>query len=247
MSLWRLARTLFWIAGLIGLWVGIIYLPSDAQGLPTAFQAWESLVVPYRELALIIFSGALLAWVLWREFVPQVRPWLQERWPSLFPPPGRISVVDFARIAKRHGWKLGNDNLDSLDLVDGLRQAAVDGDVSFEGRIDVSASERHYGRMTSPLVPVSAGHFANMWIEVPGFFEGTDNFDVRLYYPGGNQPDVDARDLHLSDVSRAMLWLRTKARAWKGRHQKAEDAMEAARAANRSSQSTRDTEGKTLP
>lgn len=66
----RWLRPLFVVAT----WVGLLFLPQDLADLPAALQGWGAVMeILTRDTALIIFSGALVYWVLIRDIVPAMR------------------------------------------------------------------------------------------------------------------------------------------------------------------------------
>lgn len=117
----------------------------------------------------------------------------------------RISWQSFKTCAeKEHDWDFGHYSNSINDLGVGLRQAAVDGVLVFEGRkgcTDVPKNLKDH----FPLVKIPSEHFAEF--DVYPF--GEDNYDVQTYRPGhSHNKDGRYRDLHLGDKNVAVAWLR---------------------------------------
>ncbi len=132
----------------------------------------------------------------------------------------RISLVDFAELAKRkYGWKLGDDSLESLDLTYGIRQAAIIGIITLEGREGPHGIPQDLNAI-NPLVPVGVDTLAQAYIEVPGFFEaGVENFYTKIRDPSGD-PIEKYRDIHISDKVEAIDWLRNEGPKLKGEQER---------------------------
>lgn len=72
----KFARTIVAAATLIG----ILYLPADLGGLPEALKIpLEYLMAVDRELALIVFSGLLVAYIGWMDARPFILSWQEKR------------------------------------------------------------------------------------------------------------------------------------------------------------------------
>ena len=228
MLVWRLLWRVLVALSLVSSWLGMVYFAQDFQGREEALKAWESFMPVSPTTALVIFSGLLLAWVVWIDLRPLILPEVRKRAPWLFRDSGRISFVELGELAQKYGWKLGGNSLQSLDLVEAIRQGAIDGDLQIEGRIEAHHMGEHLKRST-PLYPIRGAQFVNEWIEVPGYFAGTNNFHIRTYVPGG-QSVMDACDLHVSSAYAARKWLLGKAKDWKGLNQKQQDELTARQA-----------------
>lgn len=84
-TFWRVLKR-FWDAiAATSLLVGILYLPSDVEGLPKALQDPYGLARGLarqvdRETALAWLALALIAWIVWRDARPYVWPRLLQMW-----------------------------------------------------------------------------------------------------------------------------------------------------------------------
>jgi hypothetical protein len=125
--------------------------------------------------------------------------------------------LSFLDQADESGWDTtGKTNVEILDLLDGLRQAGLDGDIKFFGKRN---HRRGFETLTvrEPLRPIDMHHWAEFEIYLPPLAYRRDNFDVRTQrlgvkdiYEGGFS------DLHL-DGQAAVSWLKIAAATWKGR------------------------------
>ena len=137
----------------------------------------------------------------------------------------RMSLLDFMKLAAERGWDVtGQHNLQGVDLLDGLRQAGVDGSLQLWGRLN------RYGNRAlitdEPLVSIDASHWRDFRFDWGSALTGSANIETQTYnlhkmsepYTGGYV------DVHLNKAS-ATRWLETSARSYKG----ARDREEAAR------------------
>lgn len=216
MGFWRVIGRLVWVVLLAASWLGVVYIPVDTSGLPTALKAWEVLM-PYKELALIGLSGLLLARVLWTDATPLVLPMLRKAFPIAFREPGRISLVELAKVAQRRGWGVSraDGGWGTYDLHDGLRQAILDEELTLEGRVDMGITPA-YLRHNYPLQRIDPKDVVAHLFHAPLYLDDLDNFNTKLKKLA-EPPAVDVRDLHLADGTRALAWLKSKGEAkWKG-------------------------------
>lgn len=142
----------------------------------------------------------------------------------------RISIVEFAELANsQHGWKFGNDSLESLDFVDALSQAGTDGVLEFEGRFG-AASASEYMKTYYPLVPILREHLTIARFDIPMFFEGTENYNTGTC--GNDLPtQLTYRDIHLNHKQAALKWLDEEAIKWRGLREAAENKVQEERSA----------------
>ena len=78
---WKLLlASVFRAVGLLGALVGAIYLPADLYGIEDALAPW-GLAMNWldREVALAILSGALVLFIIYRDFAPFVSGWIGGR------------------------------------------------------------------------------------------------------------------------------------------------------------------------
>lgn len=74
--MWRFIKSFWDVLVLASTWVGIFYLWADLAALPDQYGYSWGRVMPDRETALAIFSGALILYLLWID----ARPFIYERW-----------------------------------------------------------------------------------------------------------------------------------------------------------------------
>lgn len=155
--IWRLALALVVASS----WVGVAFLAQDIQGLPSALRAWRALVPIDGTTALLWFSAALAGWVIWIDLRPLILPAIQKRL-GLGEFDRQITLTEVGDIAKRrYGWELGDDSLQSLDLIDGLRQAGIDGRLVFEGRHNARNVPENM-KQYHPLQPIPTAPFSKL-------------------------------------------------------------------------------------
>ena len=129
----------------------------------------------------------------------------------------RIALLEFVKEAGRRGWDTsGKTNLEILDLLDGLRQSAIDGDIRFWGRPNRNSAESL--ARNEPLHEIDRDHWKDFEIPASDAVSATDNFQTFSYNlrQSGDRRIGGYRDIHL-DGKAAKRWLRKSAAAWKGR------------------------------
>jgi hypothetical protein len=129
----------------------------------------------------------------------------------------RITFADFLEIAVgSFGWQINEGSCDVLDLGNGLRQAAVDGEVTLYGRADCRHMPPQYWD-NYPLQPIPGEHLCSHWIDIAsGLYE--ESFETRKMYAAGSGDHgaVGYADLWI-DRKQAMRWLKRQGRDWRGR------------------------------
>lgn len=126
--------------------------------------------------------------------------------------PRRISFVELRAIATEYGWDFADYSDQLLTFTYGIRQAAVDGKITVEGRKGcVRMPESMSGLY--PLQPIPKEHLLDWWIDPPR----DKNWSVRTYQPGSGSGSDDNCyvDLHLNDETWVRAWLATDAEALK--------------------------------
>lgn len=127
----------------------------------------------------------------------------------------RIPLLEFIELAENDGWDIsGRDNLQILDLLDGLNQAGGDGDIRFWGRLNrnqfdsLARAER--------LIPIDVKHWVDFQIEPSAAITGSENFKTLTYDPRQTANRTAGYiDLHLEREA-AKTWLRLKAKSFQG-------------------------------
>jgi hypothetical protein len=126
--------------------------------------------------------------------------------------PKAVRGMSFMRLrevaAEEFGWDFGHYSDQLLDLIGGVRQAALHVDrtgIVIEGRKDCATHDERM-KLYFPLVPIPREHLADWWIEPPMF----SNWEVKTYRPGKRDTGDCYRDLHLSDERAVRDWLRTR-------------------------------------
>lgn len=128
----------------------------------------------------------------------------------------RVPLLEFVELAKNNGWDIsGTDNLQILDLFDGLNQAGSDGLIQFWGRLNrnqfdsLARAER--------LIPIDAKHWVDFQVEPSAAITNAENFKTLTYDPrqAANRAVGGYIDLHL-DREAAETWLHSKAKTFQG-------------------------------
>lgn len=132
--------------------------------------------------------------------------------------PFRIPLLEFCDLAVRAGWKFhGEHNLDAADLLEGLRQAAVDKRVRIWGR----TLKNEFGALnrSEPLVEIPPDHWRNFHIEWVSVIGQKDNFETKSDNRHDHKTPSWRRgrflDLHV-EREPAVQWLKADAPAFKG-------------------------------
>lgn len=118
----------------------------------------------------------------------------------------KVPLIDLREEAVKLGWDFSEGSEQSLEFSFAISQAALDFDVQFWGRKDVSDSEDKNRK--SQLIPIDASHWVKFTVEPVQFASSLDNFYMRSF----EFPSLDVKgflDLHVH-CDEAMTWL-TKA------------------------------------
>lgn len=144
----------------------------------------------------------------------------------LFPPKHPIPLLDAINKSQKYGWRILEDNLDILDLLDALRAAGRRGDIIFEGKKTGHTSLDSL-TINQPSVNIPQEHWDNFWIDWSHLYkrDGTkilgfngDNFQIQSYEIGKRYGN-GYKDLHIK-VDNLGKWLRTAKKKFQGRRQK---------------------------
>ena len=230
--MWWTVRVI--VAGLLG--IGAVLMQISPDQAQSNLSKWLSLftdsVPPVlqsdaaNQVTFIALAGGALALLL--------GPWIYRSWrnrasnsPVLIQEVAvansankidRVPLIGFLGSAVEAGWDLsGNDNLIVMDMADGLRQAAIDGEVTFWGRQSISDADRL--TKNHPLTVIPSAHFETFQLDVAPLVSRTDNFKTATFQMGGTSYEAQRNryvDLHL-EAKPARSWLATTAEAWKGR------------------------------
>jgi hypothetical protein len=128
----------------------------------------------------------------------------------------RIPLTEFVEIAARSfRWQLHYGSCDILDLGNGLRQAAVDGDVTIYGRCNCLHMPREFWD-NYPLQPIPVEHLCNYWIDVTAAMRD-ENHDTKTYAVGSSDHGAAVYvDLWISR-KQGRRWLKRDGKDWRGR------------------------------
>ena len=201
-------KPLEWLVGRVGdMEIVVNYWPSVTSFLDTGTATVVS-----------TFAGlGLIAYAIWNTGLAKE--------PSLVssdvnqPDKGRrISLLDFKLEAKNAGWDVyGKENLEVMDLLDGLRQALVDGLGAFGRpmRFNVARLIKN-----EPISVIDPNHWKDYEIECGNFADRAtiDNFEITSSNVQIMQNQDRSRycDIWLNRED-ALLWLKTTAQQFKGR------------------------------
>lgn len=199
-------------------WVGRAQVLSAAgAGGVTMLLAitWGHLALAFLG-TLLAFAIALFAFVQWRSYQDRNQPAADNEQVT----PGRISLVDFMKEAELQGWKFqGEQNLEVLDLLDGLRQAGSDGALHLWGRFN------RYGNRTlietEVLAPIASDHWRDYSLDVLSVLASDGNGGTVTYnlHNTSNRYAGGYADIHL-DKDAACSWLTSAALDFKGRRER---------------------------
>jgi len=131
--------------------------------------------------------------------------------------PKRIPFADFIVIAVgSFGWRINDASCDVLDLGNGLRQAAVDRDVTLYGRSGCRHMPPQYWD-NYPLQPIPPEHLCSHWVDIASALHD-ENFETTKMYAAGSAEHgtVGYVDLWI-DRKQGLDWLKRQGREWKGR------------------------------
>lgn len=138
----------------------------------------------------------------------------------------RLSLMDFRKKAQRSGWDVsGNTNLEIMDLMDGLRQAAIDG-------LPLWGRQIRYGDSAlddrEPLLPIPVEHWKDFELDIGPIASGRANEKNHTYNPhqavhGGSAKKGGYSDLYVDSVL-ASTWLESTALDFKGKRDARENS-----------------------
>ncbi len=124
----------------------------------------------------------------------------------------RIPLIELRRMAAAAGWNfVSQDSLHLIDLVDAIRQGAIDGTLTVWGRLNRYNDERLM--RAEPLDRIPVDHWREFRISANAMLAG-DNFYVQSWSP--NEKLQSYVDLHV-ERTQAAAWLRSDAEDFKGR------------------------------
>ena len=128
----------------------------------------------------------------------------------------RIPLAEFVEIAARsYRWQFHYGSCDILDLANGLRQAAVDGDVIIYGRANCLHIPGQYWD-NYPLQAIPVEHLCNHWIDITAAMRD-ENHETKTYAVGSTDPSAAAYvDLWISRKE-GRRWLKREGKSWRGR------------------------------
>lgn len=245
---WRWLKTAFTHAiGVVDLWTGLISAALSvtdhyAPGLQLATSyGWQ---IPIWALGAVMAARLLLApYWMWLEQATQSEaalPVEKEHAEPAVP----ISLLELSQLADREfGWKLTSGDPSSgwqtWDLSDGLKHAANNGVLGFEGKrfaIYSSPPDNPFLRRGELFQKIESSdwHRLMLTISVPGsdFTMATDNFELSICssLAGNNTRYWDVR---LTDRDAAERWLRSEGPRLKGESEKLHVAEEDRKARER--------------
>jgi hypothetical protein len=130
----------------------------------------------------------------------------------------RVSFLRFRELAKgAYKWDVsGKDNCEILDLIDGLRQAGVDGAIRFWGKYNPHGQEE--AAVTEPLIPIPVEHWRDYEIEAGSAINTANNETTATYNFKRSNSCLRGGylDIHLHEPE-AVKWLNTSAETYRGR------------------------------
>ena len=142
--------------------------------------------------------------------------------------PKRIPLAELVEIAVgKFGWQINNASCDILDLGNGLRQAAVDREVTLYGRSGCLHMPQQFWD-NYPLQPIPVEHLCSHWIDIASALHD-EIFETKKVYAVGSTDHgaVGFVDLWV-DRKQALKWLKHDGREWRGRtdaHQGGPESM----------------------
>ncbi len=136
---------------------------------------------------------------------------------------GRIPFINFRDVVRdAYHWNIsGKDNLEIVDLFDGLRQAGIDETVRFWGRFN------RYGtsdlNSNEPLVPIPSDHWRKFQFEWGAAINASNNKGVITYnfYETENRLRGNFSDIHIHKGD-AIIWMNNEASAFRGNRDREE-------------------------
>ncbi|PPC87523.1 MAG: hypothetical protein CTY31_08070 [Hyphomicrobium sp.] len=145
--------------------------------------------------------------------------------------PERISIVDLAALAQQSfGWNLDASGWEVIDLNTGLKHAANDGFLKFDGKTGGERAGDPFRRSQILFQPIEQGEWRlhSLQVTTPGLtYIGVDNFDVTA--SGYSRDAPRYYDLHVSDRRDAIAWLKHRSGKFRGAAKAAYDEGETRR------------------
>jgi len=133
----------------------------------------------------------------------------------------RVPLIDLREEAVKLGWDFSDGSEQTMEFAFAISQAALDFDIQFWGRKDISDSEAE--NRASELVPIGASHWIKFTVEPVKFASSIDNFYTHTF----EFPSMEAKgffDLHV-DCDQAMQWLSTMTDEFKNKDLKNQQAQ----------------------
>jgi hypothetical protein len=201
-------------AGRMLRWLGRI---ADFVGLARCsiddVSVWRARMSKYAPV-IILVSGAIL--LKYGNVLPESIPFVPSQTHSSRSTIDRVPVLMLRHAAEAHGWDFGDDSLEGKDLSDGLRQAAMNGLITFWGRRQTGNSGT-YAR-SGPLQVINRAHWDDYQFDFAPLSSATDNFLIFTYATRRHPPRRGGYvDIHV-DRPQALKWLETGALEFKGRN-----------------------------
>jgi hypothetical protein len=147
--------------------------------------------------------------------------------------PEKMPILEFMHLAARRGWQiLGEQNLEAVDLMDGLREAGSEGIIRFWGRLDKNGNR--FLIENEIRVQMPAKHWRDYELDWTSVLSAKDNLETRTYTlrKPTRRYHHGYADICL-DRAAAIGWLKTEAMAFRGRRDGIEQQREAERARRR--------------
>jgi hypothetical protein len=143
------------------------------------------------------------------------RSQIERGWSGLWSKPFRISLQDFLHDeAVKSGWGPRPGNTADLgDLIDRIRQAAVDGDLRLWGK-QMPVPLNSQALKGLPLLPIEKEYWRSHeidYLRAIFYDQGNDGTRSQREFSGSNDQQERYYDLHLG-TEEALAWLRNKGR-----------------------------------
>ncbi|MFM9847393.1 MAG: hypothetical protein ACKVP3_09555 [Hyphomicrobiaceae bacterium] len=127
-------------------------------------------------------------------------------WPEDFDEP--VGIAQLGEIAEMClGYDYHTRRSHTLSLIGGIREAAGQKKLEMVGRFGCFYRDDDPAHVY-PLIPISAEHFHEYWLQVTGHFKGTRNWEVHTYTLGNDDWVRNCyRDIHCANRRQALDWL----------------------------------------
>jgi hypothetical protein len=181
--------------------------------------SWLPAAAANRQVVYVGIAAAFFyAFVVWG--IPALKRHRSEKMP----------ILEFMQLAARRGWRiLGEQNLEAVDLMDGLREAGSEGTIRFWGRLDKNGNRFLIENQIRVLIPVK--HWRDYEFDWISVLSAKDNLETRTYTlrnPNRQYQNGHA-DIYL-DRAAAIRWLKYEAIAFRGRRNGIEQRRQVERA-----------------